>query len=385
VNLRARLLPIGLAVLLAGGHVQARAGEKPAAGGPLDTLLEAVRAKTRVPALAGAIVTSRGLVAQGAVGIRAVGSDAKVTQADLWHIGSCTKSMTATLVARLVEQGVLHWNTTLAAAFPKLAPAMDPAWRGVTLDLLLHNRGGAPRTLDAHGLWQRLWAHRGNPVQARRLLLEGVTAHPPDSKPGTKYEYSNAGFAMAGHVAETMAGKPYEALLQEQVCKPLGMTTVGFGAPGTASEVDQPRGHVERGGTLVAVTPGPRADNPPAITPAGRVHLSLADWGRYVSFHLAARQPGAKTTFLRPATVLRLHTPLPGQDYAMGWGTTQRAWGGAVLTHTGSNTMWYAVTWLAPQKDFAVLVTCNVGGDLGAKATDQAAWALIQWYQRQAK
>jgi hypothetical protein len=48
-----------------------------------------------------------------------------------------------------------------------------------------------------------------------------------------------------------------------------------------------------------------------------------------------------------------------------------------VLTHTGSNTMWFAVTWLAPKRDFAVLVACNQRGDKAEKAGDEAASALI--------
>jgi CubicO group peptidase (beta-lactamase class C family) len=58
---------------------------------------------------------------------------------------------------------------------------------------------------------------------------------------------------------------------------------------------------------------------------------------------------------------------------------TQRLWGGGkVLTHTGSNTMFYTVIWIAPEKDFAVVVSTNIGGSRAEKGTDAAAWALIQ-------
>ena len=69
----------------------------------------------------------------------------------------------------------------------------------------------------------------------------------------------------------------------------------------------------------------------------------------------------------------------------MGWGVARRDWGeGDVLTHAGSNTMWFAVTWLAPRRDFAVLVASNWGGDEAAKVCDEAASALIQdWLARQ--
>lgn len=49
-----------------------------------------------------------------------------------------------------------------------------------------------------------------------------------------------------------------------------------------------------------------------------------------------------------------------------------------MLTHAGSNTMWFCVTWFSPAKDFGVLVIGNRGGDEAARACDEAAWALIQ-------
>ena len=53
--------------------------------------------------------------------------------------------------------------------------------------------------------------------------------------------------------------------------------------------------------------------------------------------------------------------------------------GGPALTHAGSNTMWYAVAWLAPAKDFAILVACN---QANAKACNDAVLALIADHQK---
>jgi hypothetical protein len=52
--------------------------------------------------------------------------------------------------------------------------------------------------------------------------------------------------------------------------------------------------------------------------------------------------------------------------------------GGRVLTHTGSNGMNFAVVWMAPKRDFAVLVVSNQGKGEVAKACDEAAWTLIK-------
>jgi len=83
---------------------------------------------------------------------------------------------------------------------------------------------------------------------------------------------------------------------------------------------------------------------------------------------------------LEPGTYEKLRTPPFGGDYALGWLTVEREWGGGiVLNHNGSNTMNIATVWIAPARDFAVLVVCNQGGPVAFKACDEAASKLIQW------
>jgi CubicO group peptidase (beta-lactamase class C family) len=125
-----------------------------------------------------------------------------------------------------------------------------------------------------------------------------------------------------------------------------------------------------------AVEPGPDADNPAAISPAGRVHLSLADFLRYVSWH--ARGPVRDVKLMSEANFQRLHRAPEGSDYAMGWIVTERKWaGGRALNHNGSNTMWYAVMWTAPGKGTAFVAVANAGGDEAFKACDAAVAMLI--------
>ncbi|MBX3404194.1 MAG: beta-lactamase family protein [Phycisphaeraceae bacterium] len=352
----------------------------------VSALLAPIIEKHDVPGMVAGIVVGGRLIAAGAAGVRARGEAEHVTLDDRFHIGSCTKAMTATMCAVQVERGTLRWDLTMAEAFPDLAAKMHEQYKGVTLAQLLSNRGGVPSDLNAGGLWGRLWAHRGTPREARRMLLEGLISRAPAHEPGTKDLYSNAGFAIAGHMAETVAGKDYEDLMQELVFGPLGMTACGWGAPGDAETIDQPRGH-ERDGKPVQPAPW-RADNPPAISPAGRLHCTLGDWGKFISLHLRgeAANPNRAAAVLRPETFDTLHTPPDSlSEYAFGWARPVRPWArgevagatGRVLTHGGSNTMWFCVTWVAPERDFAVLIMCNQA-ERGDKACDEAAWALIQ-------
>lgn len=376
-----------LALFLALAAVAA-AEEKPR---DLKALLDPVREKHHLPALGAAVVTLDGVTAIGACGTRRAGHDEPAATTDLWHLGSCTKAMTATLVARLVEDGKLKWTTSLGDAFPKAA--MDDGWKPVRLEQLLANRGGAPSGLDRDGLWGRLWGAKGTPTEARKMLFDGVVKFPPEYEPGTKFLYSNANFAIAGYVAEATAGVAWEDLMRREIFTPLGIKSPGFGAPGKPGDkADQPRGH---SGTGNPVEPGPGSDNPVAIGPAGIVHLSLEDWARFVQAHLkGARGDEVKDAdgkvFLKADSWKTLQTPA-GDNYAMGWSVSTRPWAkgdkpgdtGRVLTHNGSNTMWYCVTWIAPEKGFAVLVTCNIGGDEAGKGTDEAAGAVIQdWLKK---
>ncbi|MFO0946350.1 MAG: serine hydrolase domain-containing protein [Planctomycetota bacterium] len=334
------------------------------------SLLVPVIEKHDVPGMAAAVIQGGEIVAIGVAGVRSRGKLEKVAVTDRFHLGSDTKAMTAMLCGILVDEGKLRWDQNLGETFPEWKKTMNPQYASVTLEQLLTNRSGAPSDLEKDGLWDKLWRHKGTPTNARRLLVEGVVSQPPESKPGEKYLYSNAGFSIAGYMAEKCTGKSWEVLMRERLFLPLGMTTAGFGAPGARAKNDQPRGHKADGSP---VEPGPGADNPVAIGPAGIVHCSIGDWSKFV----AANLPSTKTKLVTAETLEKLHTPAPGKPkYAMGWLIADgQPWaGGPAFTHAGSNTMWYAVAWIAPAKDFAVLVTCNQASD---KACNDAVLALI--------
>ena len=75
---------------------------------------------------------------------RAVGGDQSVQPGDVWHIGSDGKAMTATMVSRLVDKGVLRWDTPLDRMLPELAADMRPEYRKVTLLQLMSHHAGLP-------------------------------------------------------------------------------------------------------------------------------------------------------------------------------------------------------------------------------------------------
>ena len=350
----------------------AAGAECPAEGDRAVTgLLAAIRLKHGVPAIAAAVVTSRGLGPCGVVGVRKSGEAVPATLNDLWHLGSDTKAMTAALAGLLVEQGVLTWDTPLAEVFPEMAAEFHSDCKGMTLRHLLSHRGGVRANLD----WNRL-AKSGTVREQRLQAVRQGLSEKPESLPGTRYLYSNLGYVIAGAVVEKKTGLTWEELLGERLFKPLGMARAGFGGTGTPGLLDQPWGHVGRGKPVGAN--GPEADNPPVMGPAGRVHCTLQEWALFVADQL--RGARGQNGLLKAETYLSLQTPVPGGEAALGWMAVERPWGGGrVLTHSGCNTMNTAVAWLAPQRDFAVLLCANQGDDAAAKACDEAASALIAY------
>ena len=342
---------------------------------PLAEALEKIRAKHKLPGLAAAAMHEGKLVAIEAVGVRKAGDAVPVTTEDQWHLGSCTKSMTASLAAMLVEDGKIAWDTKIDALFPEWRDSMEPAWQKVSLENLLMHRGGLP-TEPPDNLWRNAFRATGTPTEQRLEFVRGLLLHRPVAAPGEKKIYSNQGYAIAGAMLERAAGRPWETLIRERLFTPLGMTSAGFGPPGEAKKLDQPWGHRLADGAVQPVPPGPGADNPVAIAPAGLVHCSIGDLARYAAWHAQPIRTTAR--ILGPASFTKLHTPPAGGDYALGWVVVARPWaGGTTLMHNGTNTMWFAVMWIAPAKDAAFVAATNIGGKQAEQACDEAVATLI--------
>lgn len=359
------------ALLWCAPRLEVNAEEKGVAIQRFPEVLEAIRIKHQVPALAAAACIEGQVVEIAATGVRKIGSEERVSVDSQWHIGSCTKSMTASLAALLVEDGRVRWDTKVGEVL-KDAPKLADGWREVTLEQLLQHRAGAPGN-PPHDLWLEAWKQTGTPLQQRRNFVFGLLRNAPEFKPGTRFQYSNQGYAIAGAMLEQITGQPWEELMRTRLFTPLRMQSAGFGAPNFAS---QPTGHEGKRPPLRPVKPGIEADNPPSIGPAGTVHCSIADFARYAAWHADAGR--SANDLLKPDTFTRLHQPAADGDYAMGWTVTKRGWaGGKTLAHDGSNTMWFAVMWVAPEKRAAFVAATNTACDTASSACDDAVAELI--------
>lgn len=332
-----------------------------AAGEALGDSLEAIRARHGLPALGAALVTLDDLDA-AVTGLRRLGGKERVGVDDRWHLGSCTKAMTATLIGLLVDDGTIERDEPLAGLLPDLAESMHAGYREVTLAELLSHKAGVGNDHRRDGIFGRVYA-TPDVARGRTMLVEESLRWEPLHARGSAFAYSNFGYVIAGRVAEAATGESWEALMRSALFEPLGMTSAGFGAPGDAAKVDAPFGH--HGETPVA--PGLHGDNPAALGPAGTVHCSLSDWAKFIRLHLKSATGDVKVggRTLTQATARWLHAPPgPKDGYAMGWGVGKHAQAGgdgAVWMHDGSNTMWFSRAFVAPGGQFAALVVTNSG------------------------
>ncbi len=334
----------------------------PEGGEPLAQAIEGIRASNKLPALAAFSLRDGAIVERATVGTCTMNGRTPVLDDAQWHLGSNTKAMTATVAGMLVEEGLLEWDSTVGEVLGNAAPDMDGGHRDTTLAMLLHHTSGIAANIN--------WF---SAPEDRVACVAQILRTPPEGQRGV-YAYSNAGYVVAGAMMEVVAGKRWEVLMQEKLFGPLGMKDTGFGAP---RKPGSPWGH-ERG--FLGWTPKDpaerNADNAPVLGPAGTVHTTLEDYARFVAAHLKGAQ--GQDGIVSAETFKTLHAPLPGWDYGMGWIITERDWaGGRALTHGGSNTLWFATVWIAPEKDMAFFAVTNAGGDTAFEAVDKAIGAMI--------
>jgi CubicO group peptidase (beta-lactamase class C family) len=343
---------------------------QPVSSGPaisLAAVLEPIRVKYQLPALAAAVFTTEGMVDLAATGVRKRGEPAPVTANDLWHLGSDTKMMTAALAGTFVAEGKLSWDAKVISFFPEWAGQVPATMRDVTLSQVLRHRAGLKENLD----WRAL--SKSGSLTEQRLAAAQIALTAPAYAPGT-FHYANTDYVVVGAILEKIGGKPWEELMGERIFQPLGMASMGFGGTGTTGQIDQPWPHFSTGDP--APMNGPLMDNPEVMGPAGTLHGTMGDWAKFLIDQLRG---AVEMKALLPAEIYQaMQTPASGTEYGYGWIAADRSWaGGKALTHAGSNTMNYCVCWLAPAKKFGVLVCTNQAGDAAFQACDEAASALI--------
>lgn len=330
----------------------------------LQEMLETIRASSGSPALSAVVVTSEEIVDAAAVGVKRLGEMDEISVHDIFHAGSNAKAMTATMCGSLVSEGALAWDTTPKDVFSSDDTEFLPAYERVTLRLLLMHHAGVPPYTDDEAddyvIPDLSDVRRDGQIRA---FSEWVLAsRPPVVEPGTEFSYSNAGYAIAGAMAEAATGLRWEALLQKHVFEPLGISAMaGKGWP-AKSDSSQPWGHLGEEGDWRPHPPNDAYQLSPCLAPAGDVGLSISDYGRFLQVHLRGLR--GKESILPSPLVRDLHNGgEPGTG--MGWNVKElkRLQGfGLLSTHGGSARTFIMLAAVAHRVDLAVGVAGNCWG-----------------------
>jgi CubicO group peptidase (beta-lactamase class C family) len=361
----------------------------------LDAMLDPVRTKYTLPALAAAVVKDGRIIASGAVGVRVFGTSIPVTVDDRFHLGSDTKAMTATLAGMLVDEGVLRWDSTVGEVLGPVLPGLRQKFAAITLEQLLSHSSGIPTDNAEIGkLYFSPDAYEHQLTQWRLLMIEKWgSVHDPSFPASGKFQYANFGYITAGAMIEQAAGKPWERLIFERIFEPLELKTAGLGAQATFGLYDAPVGHrVDDNGKMTAFPWGEPADLPAALGPAGLAHMSVKDFATWAGWNAGEGKRGP--ALVKPETLKRIHSqevtmdiknPKPGTPksggYALGWGLVKYDWTEKpVLTHSGSNGMNFASVLVDVDHDLAIAITINITGPNADPASLELMKALYEKY-----
>ena len=320
-----------------------------------------LRETYHLPALELCVIDADGIIEVASNGVRKDGGTTVVEESDLFHVGSMTKAMTATMLATLVQEGKLSWDMTLAQAFPSWASVMDSRYRDVTLEQLLTHTSGLPGyTTDPE--WESIPPFTGTPAEQRRAFARMLLTRPPIGTAGV-YRYSNAGYAVAAAIAEKATGETWEQLMQQRVFGPLNMRAA-YGWPLLSGE-GEPWGHRIKNGV---VTPHDLSDHyrvPTVLAPAGDVSISILDYSAFARLHLAGLE-SVDGSVLSAADIQRLHQP--ALEYSSGW-HEELIDGVPTSWHRGTCDTFDTFVLLQSSRDIGVIIFTNADGDdLAAKA-----------------
>ena len=174
----------------------------------------------KVPGLAIVIIKDDEVVYKKTMGEKENGKKNDINDETIFQIASTTKTFLVFVIAQLVEEGIVSWDTKVKKYMPEICFKNEEANAELTLlDLITHNIGLPPFAGDS------LWHMRFDQLELLKALGE------LDFKYAfrEKYTYQNHMFGLAQLVIEKATGKSISQLFEERIFKPLGMKNASSG------------------------------------------------------------------------------------------------------------------------------------------------------------
>ncbi|MCC8928996.1 serine hydrolase [Rhodococcus sp. I2R] len=284
-------------------------------------VLDDSRAAAGFPGVIAQVATPAGTWT-GTSGTVGAGRSEPPTSSDLTRIGSLTKTMTATVLLQLVEEGTLSLDETIGTYVPGV-----PNGDNATLLQLADMTSGIPSYTASDAVVSKYFA---DPEYAwpPQELVDAVKPLPADFAPGEGWAYSNTNYVLLGMVIEQVLDQPIDAVFEERLFEPLGMSDTSF--PGGSTEIGDP--HLD-GSTDQNQPPGQSVDstnwNPSFAFTAGAVISTLDDLTKWA--HALFTGEGvldAATQQLRRDSIIHDIPPMTATvGYGIGIGDRNGWWG----------------------------------------------------------
>jgi CubicO group peptidase (beta-lactamase class C family) len=341
-----------------------------AAQSPYDKIVDDAVARYRLPGIAVGVVEDGKVVYTRTVGELEAGGGQPITSQSIFKIASNSKAMTASVLARLVDQGKLRWDDPVIKYLPDFK--MHDPWVTQQMqvrDLLVHNSG-----LPEGGGDLMLWPEPNHFTRAD--IVHGLQYIKPAYSFRSGYAYDNLLYVVAGQVAAAAGGASYETLVQREIFEPLALTRCRVGAFDRAEVGDIAQPH-----TLVneRYVPGGNVDaaKVPAITSAaaGGIRCSLDDmlvWMRNWLVPDATQQAWLSAKQRREMWVPRTPMPIPARRvrwdnthvYAYAYGFRLADVDGQwTVSHTGTLSGMYSMMAMLPDRRSGFVFMINADAD----------------------
>ena len=271
------------------------------AAAPLATEIQRTLQQEQLTGAVWATVTPEGGARTGAAGLADAGSGAAMRADQRVQVGSVAKPLVAVAVLRLITEDKLSLDTPVATLLPALT--FNNRWEDTdpvrVRHLLSHTAG-----LENFRLWHvfSLTATADTPLGAAFTGADAALLT-VQSRPGSRFAYSNISYGLLGMVIEAVSGQRYDRYLDTQLLKPLGMRDSTFGFVTQTGPGADPRltmGHFEHGVTQAAT--------PNYLPSAAQLTTTAADMASFAAFLMGDGGIDGKP-FIDPRLMAQLGTP----------------------------------------------------------------------------
>ncbi|MGA2019215.1 MAG: serine hydrolase domain-containing protein [Candidatus Sulfotelmatobacter sp.] len=329
-----------------------------------------------VPGVGLGVVQDGKIVFAGGFGVKELGGTEKPDGDTLFMIASNTKAMTTLLLAKLVDEHRITWDTPVTKLLPSFKLGDDATTRSVLVKHLICACTGMPRQ-DLEWIFDY-----GKMTPESTMALLGTMQ--PTSKFGELFQYSNLMAAAAGYTGahvihpDMELGAAYDSAIQSYVFDPLGMKETTFNmkralsSNHAGSHAPDADGKTARAMTAIndAIIPA---------RPAGGAWSSVNDMLKYVSMELAEGKLPDGTTYISKEPLLERRAPQVsiGKDVTYGMGLMVDTTYGVPVVHHGGDLVGYHsdMMWL-PQQNVGLVILTNA--DPGWLLRDRVRRKLLE-------